>query len=67
MTQYLGIDWLAMCLTFWAIYLLGDRNRYGFIVIILVWQISAVRQLIISMTVGTGSVLARWFGVTVGI
>jgi len=34
MTQYLGIDWLAMCLTFWAIYLLGDRNRYGFIVMI---------------------------------
>ena len=41
--------------------------RYGFIVIILVWQISAVRQLIIGMTVGTRSVLARWFGVTVGM
>ena len=41
--------------------------RYGFIVIILVWQISAVRELIIGMTVGTRSVLARWFGVTVGM
>jgi hypothetical protein len=44
MTQYLGIDWLAMCLTFWAIYLLGTKNRYGFIVMMvgnLCW--SAIR------------------------
>jgi hypothetical protein len=32
MTQYFGIDWLAMCLTFGAIYLLGNRSRTGCIV-----------------------------------
>ena len=32
MTQYFGIDWLAMCLTFAAIYLLGNKSRWGFIV-----------------------------------
>jgi len=34
-TQYFGLDWLAMSLTFWAIYLLGDRNRHGFIVMMI--------------------------------
>jgi len=38
--------------------------RYGFLIIIVVWQISAVRQLITGMTVGTLTVLARWFGMT---
>ena len=32
MTQYFGIDWLAMCLTFTAIYLLGNKSRYGFLI-----------------------------------
>ncbi len=32
MTQYLGVDWIAMCLTFSAIYLLGNRSRMGFVV-----------------------------------
>src|SRR5437660_1233140 len=41
--------------------------RYGFIAIILVWQIPAVRQLIVGMTLGSLSVLARWFGVPLGI
>jgi Zn-dependent protease len=41
--------------------------RYGFIAIILVWQIGPVRQLITGMTVGTLSVLARWFGITDGV
>ena len=31
MTQYLGVDWMAMCLTFSAIYLLGNRSRMGFV------------------------------------
>jgi hypothetical protein len=31
-TQYLGLDWVAMCLTFAAIYLLGNKSRVGFIV-----------------------------------
>ena len=31
MSQYHGIDWLAMCLTFSAIYLLGNKSRAGFI------------------------------------
>src|SRR5438094_2237091 len=41
--------------------------RYGFIAIILVWQIAPVRQLIIGMTRGTLSVLASWFGVPTGL
>ena len=32
MFQYLGLDWLAMLLTFSAIYLLGNKTRYGFLV-----------------------------------
>jgi hypothetical protein len=32
MFQYLGLDWLAMTLTFSAIYLLGNKTRYGFLV-----------------------------------
>lgn len=28
--QYYGIDWLAMVLTFVAIWLIGDRNKAGF-------------------------------------
>jgi hypothetical protein len=34
-TQYLGLDWVAMCLTFAAIYLLGNKSRNGFIVMML--------------------------------
>ena len=33
MTEYLGLDWLAIALTFLAIYLLGNiKARKGFIV-----------------------------------
>jgi len=32
MTHYLGLDWLAMALTFTAIYLLGNKSRIGFAV-----------------------------------
>jgi hypothetical protein len=32
MSQYLGVDWVAMCLTFSAIYLLGSKKRGGFLV-----------------------------------
>lgn len=28
--QHYGIDWLAMALTFFAIYCLGNKQRYGF-------------------------------------
>ena len=35
MTQYFGVDWLAMCLTFVAIYLLGNKSRFGFAVMML--------------------------------
>jgi len=35
LTQYFGIDWLAMCLTFLAIYLLGNKSRLGFAVMML--------------------------------
>ena len=34
MTQYLGLDWIAMCLTFFAIYLLGNKDRAGCTVMI---------------------------------
>ena len=30
--EYFGIDWLAMVLTFIAIYLLGNKSRYGFVI-----------------------------------
>lgn len=29
--QYYGIDWLAMFLTLVGIYLIGDKNRFGFV------------------------------------
>ena len=32
LSNYFGIDWLAMCLTFSAIYLLGNKSRVGFVV-----------------------------------
>jgi hypothetical protein len=32
--QYYGIDWLAMILTFLAIWLIGDRNKAGFFIMI---------------------------------
>jgi hypothetical protein len=35
MSHYFGVDWLAMCLTFCAIYLLGNRSRTGFMVMML--------------------------------
>jgi hypothetical protein len=35
MTHYHGLDWLAMCLTFCAIYLLGNKSRIGFTVMML--------------------------------
>ena len=41
--------------------------RYGFIIVILVWQIGAVRQLIVGLTLGTLSIIARWFGMVDGV
>jgi hypothetical protein len=35
MSHYFGVDWAAMCLTFGAIYLLGNKNRGGFVVMML--------------------------------
>src|SRR5215472_7426383 len=35
MTQYFGLDWLAMSLTFAAIYLLGNKNRGGFVIMMI--------------------------------
>lgn len=35
MTQYFGIDWIAMGLTFSAIYLLGNKSRHGFLIMML--------------------------------
>ena len=35
MSEYGGLDWLAMVLTFSAIYLLGNKSRAGFIVMMI--------------------------------
>src|SRR5262249_55016844 len=35
MTHYLGLDWLAMTLTFTAIYLLGNKSRIAFAVMMI--------------------------------
>ncbi len=35
MSQYFGVDWVAMCMTFLAIYLLGSKRRAGFAIMIL--------------------------------
>ena len=32
--KYYGTDWLAMCLTFVALYMIGNKQRYGFILMI---------------------------------
>jgi hypothetical protein len=32
MSQYFGVDWIAMVLTFTAIHLLGSKRRAGFVV-----------------------------------
>ncbi len=29
--KYYGLDWLAMALSIWAVYLLGNKNKWGFI------------------------------------
>ena len=45
MTKYFGLDWIAMCLTFAAIYLLGNKNRLGFAVMIagnLCWSVIGI-------------------------
>ncbi|MBK6854572.1 MAG: nicotinamide mononucleotide transporter [Burkholderiales bacterium] len=34
MTQYMGIDWLAVCITFPAIYLLSRKSRKGFLLMV---------------------------------
>jgi hypothetical protein len=34
-SHYNGVDWIAMCLTFLAIYLLGNKSRIGFVIMML--------------------------------
>ena len=46
MSHYDGVHWIAMCLTFSAIYLLGNKSRIGFIVMMLgnlLWCIIGLR------------------------
>jgi hypothetical protein len=31
LSKYYGLDWLAMALSIWAVYLLGNKNKWGFI------------------------------------
>lgn len=45
MSHYLGVYWGAMCLTFMAIYLLGNRSRIGFLIMMsgnLLWCVIGV-------------------------
>ena len=45
MSHYLGVDWAAMCLTFAAIYLLGNRSRFGFLIMMsgnLLWCVIGI-------------------------
>ena len=45
LSQYRGLDWLAMFLTFGAIYLLGNRSRAGFVVMMagnLCWSVIGI-------------------------
>ena len=45
MSHYLGVDWVAMCFTFWAIYFLGNKSRIGFLVMMsgnLLWCVIGV-------------------------
>jgi hypothetical protein len=45
LTHYFGIDWLAMSLTFTAIYLLGNKSRKGFALMMvgnLCWSVIGV-------------------------
>ena len=52
MTHYLGLDWLAMALTFTAIYLLGNKNRIGFAVMMvgnLCWAQPTRFELVINL------------------
>ena len=37
--------------------------RYGFLLIIVAWQIQPIRHIILAMTTGTFSILTRWFGI----
>lgn len=42
MSQYFGIDWVAMVMTFTAIYLLGGKRRTGFLLMIcgnILWMV----------------------------
>jgi Zn-dependent protease len=41
--------------------------RFGFLIVIIVWQIPAVRLTIINLTLGTLSIIARWFGMVGGV
>lgn len=44
--QHYGVDWIAMVLTFFAIYSLGNKQRYGFCIMMAgnaCWIVLAVR------------------------
>lgn len=33
--KYYGVDWLAMTLSLYAVYLLGNKNKWGFVAFII--------------------------------
>ena len=58
---YYGIDWVAMVFTFWAIYLIGNKNRHGFIIMILgnaSWVVVGVLTSSVAMIIANGAFIA---------
>jgi len=61
MFQYLGLDWIAMLLTFSAIYLLGNKTRNGFLVMMagnVCWSVIGVWALSYGMLLANLGFLA---------
>ena len=59
--QYYGIDWVAMVFTFWAIYLIGNKNRTGFVIMILgnaAWVVVGVLTDSLAMIIANGAFIA---------
>ena len=61
MNQYFGIDWVATVFTFLAIYMIGNKNRYGFVIMMIgnaSWIIIGYLTESIAMMVANGAFIA---------
>lgn len=55
--QHYGLDWIAMVLTFFAIYSLGNKRRYGFVIMMLgntCWMILGLKFQSLGMILANG-------------